>query len=260
MTPQLPRLLRLAAFIAVAVVAAPLLSLLWRIPWSELPRLLSTEVVADALVLSLVTSLIAALLALLIGIPIAFQLSRMTGISASTLRAVATLPMVLPPVVGGAALLFAFGRRGLIGETLDNAAGLVLPYTPAGVVIANAFVATPFVVLTIESGLRALDPRYELAAASLGASPLRATLRVVVPMIRSSIVAGAFLAWARALGEFGATITFAGNVPGRTQTLPLAVFVAMEADRDAALAMSLVLVFVSLIVLVCLRDRWWPAK
>ena len=111
MTPQLPRLLRLAAFIAVAVVAAPLLSLLWRIPWSELPRLLSTEVVADALVLSLVTSLIAALLALLIGIPIAFQLSRMTGISASTLRAVATLPMVLPPVVGGAALLFAFGRR-----------------------------------------------------------------------------------------------------------------------------------------------------
>ena len=139
--------------------------------------------------------------------------------------------------------------------------GLIrLPYTPAGVVIANAFVATPFVVLTVESGLRALDPRYELAAASLGASPLRSTLRVVLPMIRSSIVAGAFLAWARALGEFGATITFAGNVPGRTQTLPLAVFVAMEADRDAALAMSLVLVFISLIVLVCLRDRWWPAK
>lgn len=260
MTPQLPRVLRCAAVAAVVVVAAPLLSLLWRIPWSELPRLLTTEVVGDALFLSGLTSICAAIVALLLGIPIAFQLSRMSGVAASTLRAVVTLPMILPPVVGGAALLFAFGRRGLIGEALDSATGLVLPYTPAGVVIANAFVATPFVVLTIEAGLRSLDPRYELAAATLGASPMRTTFRVVLPMIRSSIVAGAFLAWARALGEFGATITFAGNVPGRTQTLPLAVFVAMEADRDAALAMSLVLVFVSLVVLVSLRDRWWPAQ
>jgi len=166
----------------------------------------------------------------------------------------------LPPVVGGAALLFAFGRNGLVGETINNATGLVLPYSLAGVVIANTFVATPFVVLTIESGLRSLDSRYELAAATLGAGPLSTKLRVVLPMIRSSIVAGTFLAWARALGEFGATITFAGNIPGRTQTLPLAVFVAMETNRGAALAMSLLLVVISLTVLVALRDRWWPSQ
>ena len=196
----------------------------------------------------------------MLGTLIALQLSNMRGAAASTLRALVTLPMVLPPVVGGAALLFAFGRNGLVGETINNATGLVLPYSLAGVVIANTFVATPFVVLTIESGLRSLDPRYELAAATLGAGPMRTKFGVVLPMIRSSIVAGTFLAWARALGEFGATITFAGNIPGRTQTLPLAVFVAMETDRGAALAMSLLLVVISLTVLVALRDRWWPSQ
>jgi|TARA_B100001105_G_scaffold247407_1_gene232068 molybdate transport system permease protein len=242
------------------VVAAPLIALLWRVPWSDLPQLLSTEVVVDALLLSMLSSVCAAGAALVLGTLIALQLSNMRGAAASTLRAVVTLPMVLPPVVGGAALLFAFGRNGLVGETINNATGLVLPYSLAGVVIANTFVATPFVVLTIESGLRSLDSRYELAAATLGAGPLSTKLRVVLPMIRSSIVAGTFLAWARALGEFGATITFAGNIPGRTQTLPLAVFVAMETNRGAALAMSLLLVVISLTVLVALRDRWWPSQ
>ncbi|MBQ29387.1 MAG: molybdate ABC transporter permease subunit [Acidimicrobiaceae bacterium] len=208
----------------------------------------------------MLSSVCAAGAALVLGTLIALQLSNMRGAAASTLRAVVTLPMVLPPVVGGAALLFAFGRNGLVGETINNATGLVLPYSLAGVVIANTFVATPFVVLTIESGLRSLDSRYELAAATLGAGPLSTKLRVVLPMIRSSIVAGTFLAWARALGEFGATITFAGNIPGRTQTLPLAVFVAMETNRGAALAMSLLLVVISLTVLVALRDRWWPSQ
>ena len=260
MTSPLPRVLRWATFVAIAVVAAPLIALLWRVPWSDLPQLLSTEVVVDALLLSVLSSMCAAGAALVLGTLIALQLSNMRGAAASTLRAVVTLPMVLPPVVGGAALLFAFGRNGLVGETINNATGLVLPYSLAGVVIANTFVATPFVVLTIESGLRSLDSRYELAAATLGAGPLSTKLRVVLPMIRSSIVAGTFLAWARALGEFGATITFAGNIPGRTQTLPLAVFVAMETNRGAALAMSLLLVVISLTVLVALRDRWWPSQ
>ncbi len=260
MTSPLPRVLRWATFVAIAVVAAPLIALLWRVPWSDLPQLLSTEVVVDALLLSMLSSVCAAGAALVLGTLIALQLSNMRGAAASTLRAVVTLPMVLPPVVGGAALLFAFGRNGLVGETINNATGLVLPYSLAGVVIANTFVATPFVVLTIESGLRSLDSRYELAAATLGAGPLSTKLRVVLPMIRSSIVAGTFLAWARALGEFGATITFAGNIPGRTQTLPLAVFVAMETNRGAALAMSLLLVVISLTVLVALRDRWWPSQ
>ena len=260
MTSPLPRVLRWATFVAIAVVAAPLIALLWRVPWSDLPQLLSTEVVVDALLLSMLSSVCAAGAALVLGTLIALQLSNMRGAAASTLRAVVTLPMVLPPVVGGAALLFAFGRNGLVGETINNATGLVLPYSLAGVVIANTFVATPFVVLTIESGLRSLDSRYELAAATLGAGPLSTKLRVVLPMIRSSIVAGTFLAWARALGEFGATITFAGNIPGRTQTLPLAVFVAMETNRGAALAMSLLLVVISLTVLIALRDRWWPSQ
>jgi len=259
-TSRLPRILRYATFVAIAVVAAPLIALLWRVPWSDLPQLLSTEVVVDALILSTLSSICAAGAALVLGTLIALQLSNMRGAAASTLRALVTLPMVLPPVVGGAALLFAFGRNGLVGETINNATGLVLPYSLAGVVIANTFVATPFVVLTIESGLRSLDPRYELAAATLGAGPMRTKFGVVLPMIRSSIVAGTFLAWARALGEFGATITFAGNIPGRTQTLPLAVFVAMETDRGAALAMSLLLVVISLTVLVALRDRWWPSQ
>ena len=260
MTSRLPRILRYATFVAIAVVAAPLIALLWRVPWSDLPQLLSTEVVVDALILSTLSSICAAGAALVLGTLIALQLSNMRGAAASTLRALVTLPMVLPPVVGGAALLFAFGRNGLVGETINNATGLVLPYSLAGVVIANTFVATPFVVLTIESGLRSLDPRYELAAATLGAGPMRTKFGVVLPMIRSSIVAGTFLAWARALGEFGATITFAGIIPGRTQTLPLAVFVAMETDRGAALAMSLLLVVISLTVLVALRDRWWPSQ
>ena len=216
--------------------------------------------VTDALLLSLLSSVLAAFVAVTVGIPVALLLSRMEGVLASVTRALIMLPMVLPPVVGGAALLFAFGRKGTLGSTLEEVTGLVLPYSLGGVVLANAFVALPFVVLTIEGSLRSLDPRFELAAASLGANEFKTTVRVVLPMVRGSLVAAGFLAWARALGEFGATITFAGNIPGKTQTLPLAVFVAMETDQEAALAMSVVLILISLGVLLTMRERWWPAR
>jgi molybdate transport system permease protein len=166
------------------------------------------------------------------------------------------LPLVLPPVVGGAALLFALGRRGLLGEPIYEATGLVLPFSFWGVLIATTFVAMPFLVITVEGALRNLDPRYEAAAATLGASRWTVLRRVTLPMIWPSLLAGLTLTWARALGEFGATITFAGNLEGRTQTLPLAVFVALESDRDTAVAISLIMVVVSLTVLFVMRDRW----
>ena len=260
MRNRLPRRVRVLALLVVALVAMPVVSLLWRVPWSRMPSLLTEQVVRDALLLSLLSSVLAAFAALTVGIPVALLLSRMEGVLASVTRALIMLPMVLPPVVGGAALLFAFGRKGTLGSTLEEVTGLVLPYSLGGVVLANAFVALPFVVLTIEGSLRSLDPRFELAAASLGANEFKTSVRVVLPMVRGSLVAAGFLAWARALGEFGATITFAGNIPGKTQTLPLAVFVAMETDQEAALAMSVVLILISLGVLLTMRERWWPAR
>jgi molybdate transport system permease protein len=171
-------------------------------------------------------------------------------------RSLVLLPMVLPPVVGGAALLFAFGRTGLIGRPLYEGTGILLPFSLSGVVAATTFVALPFLVVTVEAGLRSADRRYEEAAAPLGAGRWTVFRRITLPMVTPSVVAGAVLCWARALGEFGATVTFAGNLQGRTQTMPLAVFLALESDRDAAIALSLVLVAVSLAVLVPLRDRW----
>jgi molybdate transport system permease protein len=172
------------------------------------------------------------------------------------LRALTTLPMVLPPVVGGVALLMAFGRRGLLGQVLDTAFGIRLPFTTAGAVLAETFVAMPFLVLTVEAGLRSMDRRYEDAARTLGAGRWTVLRRVTLPLVAPSLFAGAVLCWARALGEFGATITFAGNFPGRTQTLPLAVYLALETRPEAAILLSLVLLAASLAVLVALRDRW----
>ncbi len=243
--------------IGAAVFIIPFLGLASRTPWRKLPELVSSDVVVDALRLSLFTSLLAGIISLMLGVPLAWLLARVEFPGRSIVRAVVTLPMVLPPVVGGAALLFAFGRRGLVGEPLNAATGFLMPFSVWGVVAANVFVAMPFLVVTVEGALAGLDTRYEHAAASLGASRLTVFRRVTLPMIAPSLRAGLVLAWARALGEFGATITFAGNLQGRTQTLPLAVFVALESNRDAAVAMSLVLVAVSLVVLLSLRDRWW---
>ena len=235
----------------------PFMGLLARTPWAELPTLLRGEVVTDALRLSLITSLVATAISALVGIPLAWLMARAEFPGRSLVRGLVTLPLVLPPVVGGAALLFALGRRGLIGEPLNQATGLLLPFSTWGVVVANTFVAMPFLVITVEGALRNLDQRYEGAATTLGASRWTVLRRVTLPMIAPSLIAGLVLTWARAFGEFGATITFAGNLQGRTQTLPLAVFVALESDRDVAVAISLVMVVVSLTVLIALRERWW---
>ncbi len=245
------------AALAVVFVAFPLVALLQRAPWSDLGDLVTDPVVTEALRLSLISALAATVISLLLGIPLAWMLARGSFPGRSWVRALVTLPMVLPPVVGGAALLFAFGRRGLVGEPLYEGTGVLLPFSLWGVIAANTFVAMPFLVVTVEGGLRSSDTRYEDAAASLGASRWTTFRRVTLPNVMPSIVAGAVLCWARALGEFGATITFAGNLQGRTQTMPLAVFLALESNRDAAIALSLVLIAVSLVVLVPLRDRWW---
>lgn len=191
-----------------------------------------------------------------VGVPLAWLLARAPFRGRGLVRARVTLPVVLPPVVGGVALLLAFGRRGLVGKYLYEWTGLSLPFTTAGVIVAETFVAMPFLVVTVEGALRGMDRRLEDAAATLGASRLLVLPRVTLPAIAPSLVAGAVLTWARALGEFGATITFAGNFPGRTQTMPLAVYVALETDLDGAIALSLVLLVVSVAVLVLLRDRW----
>ena len=244
------------ASLGVAFVAVPLVALLQRTPWSDLGRLVREPIVTDALRLSLISAFAATTISLLVGVPLAWVLARAAFPGRSVVRALVILPMVLPPVVGGASLLFAFGRRGLLGEPIYEGTGFLLPFSLWGVIAANTFVALPFLVVTVEAGLRAADPRYEDAAATLGASRWTIFRRVTVPNALPAVLAGAVLCWARALGEFGATVTFAGNLQGRTQTMPLAVFLALESDRDAAIALSLVLIAVSLAVLVPLRDRW----
>jgi len=245
------------AVLAVAFLVVPFLALLQRTPWTGLSELIGRPVVVEALRLSLLSSLAATGAALVLGIPLAWLLARVRFPGRSVVRAMVLLPMVLPPVVGGAALLFAFGRRGLLGEPVYEQTGLLLPFSTAGVIVANTFVAMPFLIITVEAGLRSMDRRYEDAAATLGASQWAVFRRITVPMVAPSIVAGAVLCWARALGEFGATVTFAGNLQGRTQTMPLAVFLALESgDRQAAIALSLLLIVVSLAVMVPMRDRW----
>ncbi|GAA3351882.1 hypothetical protein GCM10020358_83240 [Amorphoplanes nipponensis] len=212
-----------------------------------------------ALRLSLLTATLATAACLLLGVPLAWMLARVPFRGRRLVRALVTVPLVLPPVVGGVALLLVFGRRGLVGGWLDATFGFSLPFTTAGVVVAEAFVAMPFLVISVEGALRGADARYEEAAATLGASRWTAFRRVTLPLIGPGVAAGAVLCWARALGEFGATITFAGNFPGRTQTMPLAVYLALEQDLDAAIVLSLLLLVVSVAILAGLRDRWLGA-
>ncbi|WP_405007150.1 ABC transporter permease [Kitasatospora purpeofusca] len=256
---RVPVALLLPALLGLAFLVLPLVGLLVRAPWSALPEQLTSPQVWEALRLSLVCATAATAVSLVLGVPLAWLLARTELPGRRLVRALVTLPLVLPPVVGGVALLLVLGRRGIVGSWLDSAFGITLPFTTTGVVIAEAFVAMPFLVISVEGALRAADPRYEEAAATLGASRLTAFRRVTLPLIAPGIGAGAVLAWARALGEFGATITFAGNFPGRTQTMPLAVYLAMESDPEAAIALSLVLLVVSIAVLAGLRERWMSA-
>ncbi|MFH8764029.1 ABC transporter permease [Streptomyces althioticus] len=254
-----PLALLAPALIGLAFLLVPLLALVVRAPWSELPEQLTSPAVWDALRLSLVCATTATALSLVVGVPLAWLLARADFPGRSLVRALVTLPLVLPPVVGGVALLLALGRNGVVGRWLDEWFGVTLPFTTAGVVLAETFVALPFLVISVEGTLRAADPRFEEAAATLGASRFTAFRRVTLPLIAPGVAAGAVLAWARALGEFGATITFAGNFPGRTQTMPLAVYLALQNDPAAAIALSLVLLAVSVAVLAGLRDRWTRA-
>jgi len=244
------------AVVAVAFLLLPLAGLLLRAPWRDLPRLLAESAALDALRVSLVTASAATALSLVLGVPLAWVLARARFPGQGLLRALVTLPLVLPPVVGGVALLFALGRRGFVGQYLDQWFGLTLPFTTAGVIVAETFVAMPFLVVTVEGALRSADLGLEEAAATLGSRPVTTFRRVTLPLISPSLIAGGVLCWARALGEFGATITFAGNLPGVTQSMPLAVYQALERDPDAAVALSLVLLAVSIAVLALLRDRW----
>ena len=241
---------------AVALIALPLAALLLRAPWSGLGAELASTEARQALRLSLVCSLGALAVAVVLGVPLAWVLARTHFPGRSLVRAVVTVPMVLPPVVGGVALLSAFGRRGLVGGPLGALPGFPLPFTTGAVVLAQAFVAMPFLVLATEAGLRQLDSRYEEAAATLGARPWRRFRTITVPLIAPSLAAGAALCWARALGEFGATVTFAGNLPGRTRTLPTVIYLDLQTRPDAAVTLSLLLLAVSLAVLVVLRGRW----
>ncbi len=244
------------ATIGFAFLLIPLLALLIRTPWRGLGSVLRDAQVLTALRLSLESATAATVLSLVLGVPLAWVLARAHFPGLALLRALVTLPLVLPPVVGGLALLLALGRSGILGRSLDTWFGVSLPFTTAGVVLAETFVAMPFLVVTVEGALRSADRDLEEAAATLRASRLTIFRRVTVPLIGPSITAGAVLCWARALGEFGATITFAGSFPGTTQTMPLAVYNALQTDPDAAIALSLVLLLVAVIVLAALRERW----
>src|SRR3954447_24858756 len=252
----MPLPLAIPAAIGALFLLVPLLGLLVRAPWSGLPRILSDSDALTALRLSLVSATAATGISIVLGVPLAWALARVRVRGISALRALVTLPLVLPPVVGGVALLLALGRRGLIGQHLDRWFGITLPFTAPGVIVAETFVAMPFLVIAVEGAFRGADRGLEEAAATLGASRLTVFRRITLPLISPSLVAGAVLCWARALGEFGATITFAGNFPGVTQTMPLKVYLALESDPQAAIALSLVLLAVSVLVLAALRDRW----
>jgi molybdate transport system permease protein len=251
--------LLLPALIGLAFLVLPVVGLLIRAPWSTMITRLTAPGVLDALTLSLETATLATAACIVCGVPLAWLLARVELPGKRLIRALVTVPLVLPPVVGGVALLLVLGRRGLLGSWLNDTFGITLPFTTAGVVVAEAFVAMPFLIIAVEGALRAADARYEEAAATLGASRWTTFRRVTLPSVAPGIAAGAVLCWARALGEFGATITFAGNYPGRTQTMPLAVYVALESDLDSAIVLSLVLLTVSVVILASLRDRWLAA-
>ncbi|MCM2388611.1 ABC transporter permease [Streptomyces albipurpureus] len=251
-----PLALALPALLAIAFLLLPLVGILARTEWAALGTHLTSPGVTEALRLSLFVSFWALGLSLVLGVPLAWLLARVHFPGKTLVRSLVMLPMVLPPTVGGVALLLGFGRRGLLGPWLEDTFGIVLPFHTSGAIVAATFVAMPFLVISLEGALRGLRPSYEETAASLGASPVRVFLTVTLPMAAPGLVAGAALTWARALGEFGATITFAGNLPGATQTLPLQVYLLLQDEPAAATSVSLLLLAIAMVVLIALRGRW----
>ncbi|WP_370421276.1 ABC transporter permease [Streptomyces sp. QH1-20] len=251
-----PLALGLPAALGVAFLLLPLAGILARTPWSTLPSRLGSHEVTEALGLSLLVSGWALLLSLTLGVPLAWLLARVDFPGKAAVRCLVMLPMVLPPTVAGVALLQGFGRRGILGPWLESWFGVTLPFSTAGAVLASAFVSMPFLVISLEGALAGLHPRYEETATSLGAAPLRVFRTITLPMVGPGLIAGAALCWARALGEFGATITFAGNLPGTTQTLPLQVYLLLQEDPEGATAVSLLLLAIATTVLLALRGRW----
>ncbi|WP_129292721.1 ABC transporter permease [Streptomyces lydicus] len=254
-----PVALAVPALVAIAFLLMPLAGILARTTWSDLGTHLTSPDVLEALRLSLLVSFCALGLALLLGVPLAWLLARVDFRGKALVRSLVLLPMVLPPTVGGVALLMGFGRRGLLGPWLEDTFGIVLPFHTSGAVVAATFVAMPFLVISLEGTLAGLRTSYEETAASLGASPVRVFRTVTLPMVAPGLAAGAALTWARALGEFGATITFAGNLPGTTQTLPLQVYLLLQGSPEAATSVSLLLLVIAMGVLVALRGRWTGA-
>ncbi len=251
-----PAALVIAGVIGFAFLVVPVVAVVAKAPWGSVAHELGNADVRTALWLSLATTAISAALCLVFGVPLAWALARVDFPGRRVARAFVTLPLVMPPVVGGVALLLAFGRTGLIGSWLDDAFGITVPFTTAAVVLAQTFVALPFMVISVEGAFRSTDVRYDDAAATLGASRLATFWHVTLPLAAPGIAAGTLLSWARALGEFGATITFAGNFPGVTRTMPLQIYIGLQSDPDAAIALSLVMIALSIVVLVALRERW----
>jgi len=231
-----------------------------RTPWSDLTSRLSRPGVGDAIRLSALCATASTVLALALGVPLGWLLANGRFPGKSLLRAIVLVPLLLPPLVSGIGMLSVLGGRGMDGRWLDRWFGITLPFSTAGVVIAVTFVALPFVVITMESGFRSIDRRLVSAAATLGAAPGPVTRTITLPLVAPALAASAALAWARALGEFGATVTFAGNLPGRTQTLPLATFLALETDLDQAMLLSMLMLVPTVLALALLRNRWRPTS
>ncbi len=251
----LPGWLYLPALIGVIFVLLPLVAIVTKVDWAHFGTLITSESSKDALLLSLRTSAATTALCVLLGVPMAAVLARATFPGQNLLRSVVLLPLVLPPVVGGLALLYTFGRKGLLGHALE-VMDLRIAFSTIAVVLAQTFVALPFLVVSLEGSLRTAGERYEVVAAGLGASPTTVFRRVTVPLVLPGLLAGMVLSFARALGEFGATITFAGSLQGVTRTMPLEIYLQREVDPDAAVALALVLVVAAVVVIAVARpDR-----
>jgi len=250
----IPRWVLLPAVGGALFVVVPLLAMASRVRWGDFGELVTAPASRAALVLSLRTSLTSTALCLLLGVPLSLVLARGRWRGLGLLRSLVLIPLVLPPVVGGIALLYTFGRRGLLGRTLE-VAGIQIAFSTTAVVLAQTFVAMPFLVLSLEGALRTAGSRYEVVAASLGAHPTRVLWRVTLPLIRPALLSGTVLAFARALGEFGATITFAGSLQGVTRTLPLEIYLQRESDPDAAVALAFVLIIVAVLILALARRQ-----